>query len=268
MIVNEKFPAKEIRKTILRMAYHGQTAHAGCALCLVEILAILYRNHLNLDPHNPNDPLRNYLILSKGHGVMALYACLNELGWISDDMINNYFKNGTPLKGLGDAHVTGVEVSGGSLGHGFSVGVGLAYAAKRKGTAQKVFAIVGDGEMNEGPIWEGLLFAAHHKLDNLCLIIDDNKFQAMGLTDEVLKLGSLQKKLSAFGFECEDVDGHDEIALDSCLKKLMSHQNGLPKAIIADTVKGKGVSFMEHDNTWHYKRITEELFEQALKELS
>src|SRR5205807_9521772 len=140
-------------------------------------------------------PQRDYLVLSKGHGVMAQYACLHELGWLSENEVSAYFHDGTRLKGLSDAHVSGLEVTSGSLGHGLSVGVGLALAARRRQTGQRCFAVVGDGEINEGAVWEALLFASHHDLSNLVVIVDANRHQAMGRTDEVLRLGSIGDKL-------------------------------------------------------------------------
>jgi transketolase len=154
------------------------------------------------------------------------------------------------------------------LGHGFSVGVGIAMGLKRKGTNQKVYAIVGDGEVNEGPIWEGALVAAHHKMDNFMLIVDKNGFQAMGATDDVLTLGDLPAKFKSFGFETLEVDGHDEKLIDNAISKLWATSSGKPKALIASTVKGKGVSFMESDNLWHYTRLNSDTFAKALAELS
>jgi len=263
----QAFQARTLRRTVLRMARAGSTVHIPCALSLIEILAVLYRSHLRLDRHNPHSPTRDYLVLSKGHGVMAQYACLYELGWLTDTHLWNYFGDGTPLKGLSDAHVPGLEVSSGSLGHGLSVGVGLALAAKRKGTGQRCFAIVGDGEMNEGSIWEALLFAAHFELCNLVVIVDENGFQAMGPTEEVMGLGRIADKLSAFGLETREVDGHDEAALDATLRELLQSASTRPRALVARTVKGKGISFMERDNRWHYTRLTGETFAAALDEL-
>jgi transketolase len=262
----QRFAPSNLRRTILEMAFHGSTVHVGCAFSIVEILAVLYRSHLRLGDR-PDAPERDYLVLSKGHGVMAQYACLRELGWLNDDQVRGYFGDGTILKGLSDAHVPGLEVTSGSLGHGLSVGVGLALAAKRKGTGQRVFAIVGDGESNEGAIWEALLFASHFGLDNLLVIIDANGFQAMGTTDEVLRLGSIAEKLRAFGLEARDVDGHDEAALDEALSALTRSVTPRPRGLVAHTVKGKGVSFMEGDNRWHYTRLTLETYAQALAEL-
>ena len=157
----------------------------------------------------------------------------------------------------------GLEVTSGSLGHGLSVGVGLALAAKRRRSGQLVYAIVGDGEMNEGSIWEALLFAAHFKLDNLVVIVDENRFQAMGSTDEVMNLGNIEAKLTAFDFECLSIDGHDEACLDAAFTTLKASKNGKPKAIVARTVKGYGVSFMEANNMWHYTRLTDETYKAA-----
>lgn len=262
------FEPHQLRKTVLDMAYAGSTVHIGCAFSLIEMLAVLYRSHLNLgDRSNPHSPDRDYLVLSKGHGVMAQYACMKELGWLTDADIQNYFGNGTILKGLSDAHVPGLEVSSGSLGHGLSVGVGLALAAKRKKTGQRCFAIVGDGEINEGAIWEALLFAAHAELSNLLVIVDENGFQAMGSTAEVMRLDCIAEKLEAFGFATREVDGHSEAALDAALGELLAMQSTRPRAIVARTIKGKGVSFMENDNAWHYTRLNADTYAAAVAEL-
>jgi transketolase len=249
------------------MAFAGSTVHIACAFSIVEILAVLYRNHLRYPDNDPLATQRDYLVLSKGHGVMAQYACLYEKGWLPKSDLENYFSDGSRLKGLSDVHVTGCEVTSGSLGHGLSVGVGMALAAKLSGTPQYCYAVVGDGEMNEGPMWEAMLFAKHRQLDNLIVIVDENGFQAMGKTSEVLHLGDLQQKFSAFGFEAVTIDGHDEAELEETLTKLKNNKDGTPKAIIARTVKGKGVSFMENANFWHYTRLTEETFGLAMAEL-
>ena len=262
-----KFNANHIRKVILDMAYSGATVHIGCAFSIVELLVVLYRSHLQVDPTIPASPTRNYMILSKGHGVMALYACLHELGLLTDDDIGCYFQNGTRLKGLADAHVPGVEATTGSLGHGLSVATGLALAAKLNKTHQTCYALVGDGELNEGAIWEAALFATHFKLDNLVVIVDKNGFQAMGPTDEVIALGNIEEKFRAFGFDAVTIDGHDEVAIDEAYACMKAARNGRPKAIVANTVKGKGVSFMEHNNIWHYTRQTAETHADAKTEL-
>lgn len=257
------FHPADLRRTVLDMAYAGSTVHIACAFSIVELLAVLHRHHLRFPGNDPSAPGRDYLVLSKGHGVMAQYACMRELGWIGDQEVRQYFSDGSELKGLSDSRVPGLEVTSGSLGHGFSVGVGIALGLKRQGTDQKVFAIVGDGELNEGPIWEGALFAAHHRLDNLMLIVDENRFQAMGSTDEVLGLGDIAAKLTSFGFATVTIDGHDETAIDLAIRQSWRTDPGRPKAIVARTVKGKGVPFMEGDNKWHYTRLTPATYDDA-----
>jgi len=262
-----KFAPARMRRTVLEMAYAGATVHIACAFSIIELVTVLYRNHLRYPGNDPRAEDRDYLVLSKGHGVMAQYACMHELGWLNDSHIQGYFKDGSDLMGLSDSRVPGLEVTSGSLGHGFSVGVGIAMGLQRKGVDQKVYAIVGDGELNEGPIWEGALVAAHHRMDNLMLIVDKNGFQAMGTTDDVLALGDLSAKFASFGFETLEVDGHDEAAVDAAIRLLWSTGAGKPKALIAHTIKGKGVPFMESDNRWHYTRLDAETFAQAITAL-
>jgi transketolase len=249
------------------MAYAGSTGHIAPAFSIIEILGVLYRSHLNLGDGSPRSPGRDYLILSKGHGIMAQYACMHELGWLSSEDLHRYFSDGTVLKGLSDAHVPGVETTSGSMGHGLSVGVGLAWAAKRRRTGQRCFVIVGDGEMNEGPIWEAFLFAGHWGLSNLTVIIDNNGLQAMGRVEEVMRLGSITEKLQAFGFETREVNGHDEGELDAALQELEKLDSSRPRAIVAKTVKGYGVSFMHDNNIWHYTRLTPDTYRAAVTEL-
>lgn len=261
------FAPARMRRTVLEMAYAGSTVHIACAFSIIELVTVLYRGHLRYPGNDPLAEGRDFLVLSKGHGVMAQYACMLELGWLNDSHVQGYFKDGSDLKGLSDSRVPGLEVTSGSLGHGFSVGVGIAMGLQRKGTDQKVYAIVGDGELNEGPIWEGALVAAHHKMDNLMLIIDKNGFQAMGATDDVLALGDLSAKFASFGFETQEVDGHDEAAVDAAIVQLWTTGAGKPKALIAHTVKGKGVPFMESDNRWHYTRLNAQTFAEAVHAL-
>lgn len=264
---NRPFHPIQLRRTILHMAYAGSTVHIGCAFSIVDLLAVLYRSYLRYPDNNPKAYDRDYLVLSKGHGVMAQYACMLELGWLNDSHIQGYFSDGSELKGLSDSRVPGLEVTSGSLGHGFSVGVGIAMGLHRKGGNQKVYALVGDGELNEGPIWEGALVASHHQLSNLMLIVDKNGFQAMGTTDDVLNLGDLGAKLASFGFEVLEVDGHNEGEIDQSIQMLWSLDSCKPKALIARTIKGKGVPFMESENQWHYTRLNEQTYEQALDAL-
>lgn len=256
--------SKVLRKTVLDMAYAGATVHIGCAFSIIELLAVLYRSHLRYPGHDPLAAERDYLVLSKGHGVMAQYACMRELGWLKDEAFSGYFSDGSDLKGLSDSRIPGLEVTSGSLGHGFSVGVGMAFGAKLRGTDQKTYALVGDGEINEGPIWEGALFAAHHSLQNFMVIVDENGFQAMGRTQDVLALESIQAKFDSFGFEALTVDGHDEKAIDTAINQLCTSGSKAPKALIAKTVKGKGVPFMEHNNIWHYTRLDQVSYVKAL----
>lgn len=264
----KKFTPSHLRKVILDMAYSGATVHIGCAFSIVELLAVLYRNHLRFDTFNPSSAHRDYMVLSKGHGVMAQYACLHELGLLTEHDIAGYFKDGTRLKGLADAHIPGVEATTGSLGHGLSVATGLALAAKLNKTSQTCYALVGDGELNEGAIWEAALFATHFKLDNLVVIVDKNGFQAMGPTDDVIALGNIEEKFRAFGFDALTIDGHDEEAIEVAYTRMKASRNGRPKAIVANSVKGKGVSFMENDNIWHYTRLTPETYAAAIAELA
>lgn len=259
----QTFNCKTLRTTILDMAYAGSTVHIGCAFSIVELLAVLYRSHLRYPNNDAHDANRDYLVLSKGHGVMAQYACMRELGWLKDEAFSGYFADGSELKGLSDSRIVGLEATTGSLGHGFSVAVGMAMSAKLRATNQKTYALVGDGEINEGPIWEGALFAAHHDLKNFMVIVDENGFQAMGSTSDVLKLGSIQEKFASFGFESITVDGHDEALIDNTISILWASPSKKPKALIAKTVKGKGVPFMEHNNIWHYTRLDPETYAQA-----
>jgi transketolase len=259
------FSAKALRKTVLDMAYAGSAVHIGCAFSIIELLAVLYRNHLRYPGNDPLAANRDYLVLSKGHGVMAQYACMRELGWLRNEAFTGYFADGSLLKGLSDSRIPGMEVTSGSLGHGYSVGVGMAMGAKLRSTEQKTYVLVGDGEINEGPIWEGALFAAQHALKNFMVIIDENGFQAMGKTQEVLNLGNIQSKFESFGFDAVTIDGHDEISIDNAITHFWQSNSTAPKALIAKTIKGKGVPFMEHNNIWHYTRLDQETYTKAIE---
>lgn len=261
------FDAATLRETVLKMAFAGSTVHVGCAFSLIEILAVLYRNYLRFPSDQARAPGRDFLVLSKGHGVMAQYACLYQKGWLGDEDIRNYFGDGTHLKGLADAHIPGIEATSGSLGHGLSVAAGFGLAIKRNETDQRCYVIVGDGEINEGAIWEAALFAAQFKLDNIMVIVDQNGYQAMGKTDDIMQLGSIEVKFSSFGFDALTVDGHDEKALDVAIRQLQAQVNGRPKALVAKTVKGKGVSFMENNNIWHYTRLDSDSYQAAVAEI-
>lgn len=239
----------KIRKKILTMAYKGQTAHVACALSIVDILCVLYSEY-------PNDEI----ILSKGHGAMALYAIQNELGLIPDSDIDSYFSNGSSLFGLAAGF--------GSLGHGLPVAAGRAFVLKRFGKSKKVFCIVGDGEMQEGSNWEAIQFASHHHLDNLMVIIDKNDWQAMGKTKEVIDPFRIVDKFHSFGFNALPCNGNDLEDLKDYLE-LLAEKNldSRPGCLIAHTKKGFGISFMEDNNEYHYKRLIEETYKEAMGEL-
>lgn len=265
--MTKKFEPRALRKTVLDMAFAGSTVHIGCAFSIIELLAVLYSSFLRYPGNDPNAKARDYLVLSKGHGVMAQYACMKELGWIVDADIQGYFSDGTRLKGLSDSRVDGLEVTSGSLGHGMSVAVGLALGSKLNATDQRVYVVVGDGETNEGAIWEAALFAAHYPLDNLMVIIDKNGFQAMGRTEDILDLGDIPAKFDSFGFAAKTANGHNESEISAAITSLWNEDSRRPKVLVAETVKGKGVSFMENNNVWHYTRLNEETYSKALAEL-
>lgn len=262
-----QFTPSDLRKQILTMAYTGQSVHIGCAFSMVELSTVLYQDYFDAELFRKNDMNRHHICLSKGHGVMAFYTALSQYGIIGQADLDNYFKDGTLLTGLADAHVPGIEISGGSLGQGITVALGLALGKKLAKTSSRIFCVVGDGEMNEGSVWESLLIASHHKLSNFIVIVDANGFQAMGKNEDVLALGEIGKKFESFGYETLTCDGHSLEDLRSSLKTLSSSQSDKPKALVAKTIKGKGVSFMENDNIWHYTRLTEDTYRKALEEL-
>ncbi len=256
-----------LRARILKMARTGNSVHIPCAFSLVEIVTALYQDFARINPSDIRDPNRDLVCLSKGHGVMAIYAALAELGHLEQKHLDAYFSEGSLLKGLGDAHVPGIEVTGGSLGHGVPVAVGHALGIKMRGQDRRVFCIVGDGEMNEGSVWEALLFAAHWKLNNFILIVDANDFQAMGRVEDILGMESLPDKFRAFNFFSQEGDGHSPNILKTLFQNALSDPSERPKAIVARTVKGKGVSFMEGNNQWHYTRLDDATLKAALKEI-
>jgi transketolase len=258
---------KTLRRHVLHMAHRGQSVHVPCAFSLIEVLSVLYSKFARFNAADARDPERDRVVLSKGHGVMAAYACFRELGWLEQDRLDRYFSDGSLLRGLSEADIPGLEVTSGSLGHGLPVATGMALGLRRRKRAQRVYCVVGDGELNEGSMWEAIAFAGHSRLDNLTVIVDANGFQAMGTTESILSMEPLAAKFAAFGFEAAECDGHDVAALEKTLIGL-HRRTGKPQALIARTVKGKGVSFMEADNTWHYTRISDETMARALKELA
>jgi transketolase len=257
----------QIRKRILEMSFAGQSVHVPSAFSIVELVRVLHDKHLRYPENNPAAVGRDFFVLSKGHGIMALYPILEARGWITKEDVDNYFQDGSHLPGLSEASVPGCEVNSGSLGQGLSVAVGFAWSAKLSGSDQRIFCIVGDGEVNEGSIWEALMFSGFHQLSNLVVIIDDNGYQAMGKTSEVLAILNLGSALGAFGFEVHSVDGHSEDSIDSAITSHRESGSLHPLALIAKTVKGKGVSFIENNNQWHYTRLDDKTFTSAIREL-
>tara|TARA_B100001113_G_scaffold1182_2_gene1076 strand:+ start:13884 stop:14675 length:792 start_codon:yes stop_codon:yes gene_type:complete len=255
--------AKNIRKHVLRMTSKGKSSHVGSALSIADILAVLYSN-INVNPKNPLDPKRDRFILSKGHAGAAVYAVLAELGYFSKEILDTHYQDGSILSGhVSHKGVPGVEFSTGSLGHGLSVACGFALAAKRKSLNFKSYALLSDGELDEGSNWEAILFAPHHNLDNLTCIVDYNKLQSLTTVKETLNLEPLKDKIKSFGWNVIDIDGHNHDEL----KKSINKNTSKPKFIIANTIKGKGISFMENKVVWHYKSANEEELEKGLNEL-
>lgn len=254
----------KIRKTILEIVHSGGASHIGSALSLVEILDTVFKN-CNISKIKNSDIERDRVILSKGHGTSALYSTMFHHGLISNEELKTYFKNGSVLGGHASHHVPFVEHSTGALGHGLPVGVGMAIGLRSKKFNSKVFVIVGDGELHEGSNWESLMFAGHEKLRNLIVLVDCNNLSQVGKLEDCCSIEPLDAKFRSFNFEVFDVDGHDENKIEDAIKK--SEESQLPTAILCRTTKGKGISFMECNNLWHYKSPQGEDFEKALLEL-
>ena len=256
--------ARRIRRHALAMAHRAKTAHIGSCLSVADILAVLYSDVLSVRPEQPEWEERDRLILSKGHAAMALYATLAERGFFPVAELEEYGHPESRLCGHVHADVPGVEVSTGSLGHGLSIGCGMALAAKADKSHSRVFVVLSDGECQEGSIWEAAMFACHRELGNLTAVIDRNRIQACGRTEDVMRLEPLAMKWAAFGWEVEDVGGHDHAALRDALRPQAPNR---PRAIIARTVKGRGVSFMEDTIEWHYRHPDDAELKTALREL-
>ncbi len=259
--------AKEIRKKVLKMFFDSQTAHIGSSLSEVDILTVLYFKILSIDPKNPTAEDRDRFLLSKGHGAAGLYATLAQRGFFPDGVLDTYCQDGGKLPGHSTRGCApGVEVSTGSLGHGLPMGAGMAIAAKNDGKKYRIFVLMSDGECQEGSVWEAVLFAAHHKLDNLVAIVDRNWWQAFGKTEEILQLEPLEDKFIAFHWNVQRINGHNFSEIENALSQI-PFEKTKPSLVIANTVKGKGVSFIENKLEWHYKNLTKEEYELALKEL-
>lgn len=259
--------ARRIRVHVLRMTHRSRSSHVGSGLSIADILAVLYGTALRVDPRQPTWDRRDRFILSKGHAAAALYAALADRGFFPIDWLETYCQNGSPLLGhISSGQVPGVEASTGSLGHGLAIAAGMALGGKRDGSSHRVFALLSDGECDEGSTWEAALFAGHHRLDNLVAIVDYNKIQSLGRVSEVLELEPLIEKWRSFGWTPLEVDGHAIQALSEALQRV-PFQPGRPSCLIAHTVKGKGVSFMEDQLLWHYRSPNAEELHRALQEL-
>jgi transketolase len=259
--------AKRVRKHALMMTSRANASHIGSSLSSVDVLAMLYGKVMRYDPARPDWAERDRFIMSKGHACSAVYAMLAECGFIGHDWLDTYCQDGARLAGhVTHTGVPGVEVSTGSLGHGLSLGAGMALALKRDGKSQRVFVVISDGECDEGSVWEAALFAPHHKLDNLTVIVDYNKIQSLGRVKEVIDLDPLVDKWHAFGWGAIELDGHDLTALDGAFASL-PFESGRPSCIVAHTVKGKGVSYMEDKLKWHYSAPKGDELTQALAEV-
>jgi len=250
------------------MVHRARASHVGTCLSVADILGVLYSDVLRFDPAQPAWPDRDRFVLSKGHGGAALYAVLAERGFFPRRWLDDYCANESRLAGHATHHdVPGVEVSTGSLGHGLPLACGMALAGKRDGASYRTFALLSDGECDEGSTWEAALFAPHHGLDNLVAIVDYNKIQSFGSVADVLELAPLADKWRAFRWGVQELDGHDHAALRRTLTALPV-EPGRPTMIIAHTIKGKGVSFMEGDLAWHYVPPSDEQLAAALAELT
>lgn len=258
--------AKRVRKTVLKMVHDTKSPHIGSAFSSIEILVALFGGALNLSPDMLDDPDRDRFIMSKGHACAALYAVLSEFGYCTLEDIRAFAVE----DGVFEAHPNidrsrGIEVSTGSLGHGLSIGAGMALAAEIDDRKHRVYVLLSDGELNEGSVWEAVMFAGHHKLANLIALVDANGMQALGHTRDIIDLTPISNKWEAFGWITQEVDGHCFDQINGALSALSGEK---PNAIILKTVKGKGVSFMEDNLLWHYRSPDEQEYGLALKELS
>lgn len=260
--------ARRVRREVLTMISAAASGHPGGSLSAVEILMALYFKVMKIDPQRPDMPERDRFVLSKGHAAPALYAVLAERGFFPTDRLNSLRQLGSMLQGHPDMKRTpGVEISTGSLGQGFSAAVGMALGARLNGGASHVYALLGDGELQEGQVWEAAMAAAHYKLDGLTAFVDHNGYQIDGPVTEVMSPEPVADKFRAFGWEVCEADGHDFASLMNAISKALSVK-GRPQMIVCRTVKGKGVSFMEHQAGWHGKAPSREQLEQALAELA
>ena len=259
--------ARRLRLHSIRMTSRAGSSHVGSCLSVADVIAVLFADVLRFDSSQPDWPDRDRFVMSKGHAAAVAYAALAEAGFLPLEQLESYGLNGSSLFGhITRAGVAGVELSTGSLGHGLPVGGGMALAGKRRGKRWRVFVVMSDGELDEGSNWEAILFAAHHELDNLVAVIDYNGIQSLDTVERTLGLEPIADKFAAFGWSVLDVDGHDVGALQSSFKNLPK-EPGKPTVVIARTVKGKGVSFMENKVLWHYRSASGEELENAIAEV-
>ena len=259
--------AQKARKDIIEQVYGASSGHPGSSLSCTDILTVLYFNEMNIDPENPKTDGRDKLVLSKGHSAPALYSILAQRGYFAETDLKEFRKLGSKLQGHPDLNkLPGVDMSSGSLGQGLSSACGMALASKLKKQNNRIYCILGDGELQEGQVWEAAMSAGHYKLDNLCVIVDNNNLQIDGEVKDVMSPYPIVKKFESFGFAVFKADGHNFESLLEIfdMAKLIKKQ---PVAIIANTVKGKGVSFMENKAEWHGKAPNEEQYNQAMSEL-
>ncbi|MBF0570590.1 MAG: transketolase [Candidatus Omnitrophica bacterium] len=259
--------SRYLRKLILQGWEGARKGHIGSVLSLVEILRVLYDDIMNYRPQEPLWPDRDRFILSKAHGCLALYAILADKGFIGIDELKTYSLDGSRLVAACEYNtVPGVEVTTGALGHGLPIGVGMALAARIQKRPSRVYVVMGDGELNEGSVWEAALYSAHHKLSNLTAIIDYNKLQIAGPNEEIIGLEPLKEKWASFGFAVEEIDGHDVDTLKKTLKRL-PFSKGKPSVVICHTIKGKGIDFVENDYKWHWKNSLDDETVSRMKSL-
>ena len=257
--------AKYIRSDALYMTHKGKASHIGAILSVADIVAVLYGKVMNIDPKKPNLENRDRFVLSKGHSGVAVYSALARRGFFSVDKLKNYYTLGSTLSGhVSHVENAGVECSTGSLGQGITIAVGMALAGKMDKKNYRVFTVLGDGECGEGSVWEAAGFAGTNKLDNLVVVVDKNNLQLFGDTTNILDQRMLAQKFECFGFETVCVDGHNHTELEKALTK---KPNGKPLCVIASTIKGKGVSFMENKFEWHGKTVNDEELLIAQKEV-
>lgn len=256
----------QVKHLILEISYRAQVGHIGSALSVADIIAVLYGKVLNVTPDNLDSPNRDRFILSKGHAAAALYSVLYLRGFISKKTLNTFCKNGSRLGVHPESGIAGIEIGTGSLGHGLSIGCGMALSAKKDKLTSRVYVLISDAECDEGQVWEAAMFAAQHKLDNLTVVIDYNKVQAFGTTSQVLELEPLAEKWKSFGWEVSEVDGHnlDKLSMAFAGK----WKKNKPRTVIAHTIRGKGIFFMEHSMEWHYNTVTKKQYLSALKEIN